>query len=542
MKLSSFKMGAIYPMASDYIAGHQKAVSFFPTNWKDQKSMMVRSKYLSDKKYPRLAVGNHIEEYMKRFGLSDASLRNINLLKEDALVVVGGQQAGLLTGPLYAINKVISVIKLAEKQSELLDVPVVPVFWIAGEDHDYQEINHIFVKDNKSLIKKTYPYKPKTKEMVSDMALDYETAKEWIEEIIESLGETDRTNGLMTWLTDSLRDTVTISDFFANLLNELFKEYGLLLVDSGNPKFRKLGASAYYEIVQQCSNISTNVLNQQEKIRSAGYKPMLETGVDNANLFFYDFMDKNRTLLTFHKTENVFISKDNLNFSKEELLEKVEAAPENFSTNVITRPMLQEKLFPVLAFVGGPGEIIYWAETSEAFGLVGEKMPPVYPRLNITLLERNIASHLDELHLTVEKVIKTGCLNEKKTILDSLKDRTIEESYEILNDMIDRQHDRWSEAAIPYDSNLESLFKKNKSILLKQLEFMKQKTDESHLRIHEEIARKYDNIENSLHPLNGPQDRVLNPIYFMNKYGKDWLDFLLRSDFEFGEYHYVCSI
>ncbi|MDF2556220.1 MAG: bshC [Bacillales bacterium] len=542
MKLSSFKMGAIYPMASDYMAGNPNAVSFFPTNWSDQKSILERSTYLAKRNYPRLEVAEHIEKYMNRFGLSDVSLRNIQLLKENALVVIGGQQAGLLTGPLYAINKIISVIKLAEKQSSLLGVPVIPVFWIAGEDHDYAEVNHVYIKDEKDLIKKTYPYKPKTKEMISDMILDFETAKKWIEEVVEVLGETNRTKDLVAWLTDTLRKTKTISDFFAMLVNELFKDKGLLLVDSGNQEFRKLGVSAYGGIVKQCSNITAKVLEQQQKIRQSGYMPMLEMEMDNANLFFYDYHDKNRSLLSFHENKNRFVSKNNLHFTTEELLERVEIATENFSTNVVTRPMLQEKLFPVLAFVGGPGEIIYWAEIGDAFELVGEKMPPVFPRLNITLLERNIESYMNELHLPLEQVVKNGCSKEKQVVLESLKDRSIDEAYEVLTNMIDRQHDLWSQNAIPYDSSLESLFKKNKAILYKQLEFMKKKTEESHLRSHEELVRKFNDIENSVHPLGGPQDRVLNPIYFMNKYGKDWLEFLLKSDFEFGEWHYVLSI
>lgn len=542
MKLSSFKMGAIYPMASDYMAGKSKAVSFFSIKWSDQKSILERSAYLASRSYPRLKVADHIEKYMNQFGLSDESLQNVNLLKQDALVVIGGQQAGLLTGPLYAINKIISVIKLAEKQTELLGVPVIPVFWIAGEDHDYAEINHVYVKDEKELIKKKYPYKPKTKEMISDMVLDFDTAKKWIEEVVQVLGETDRTNDLVAWLTESLGNAVTISDFFAMLVNELFKGKGLLLVDSGNPEFRKLGVSAYTGFIKQCSDITAKVLEQQEKIRQAGYAPMLEMESDNANLFLYDYHEKNRSLLSFHKNENKFVSKNNLHFTTEELLEKVEIASENFSTNVVTRPMLQEKLFPVLAFVGGPGEIIYWSEISEAFELVGEKMPPVFPRLNITLLERNIKGYMEELHLSLEQVVKNGCLNEKKVVLDSMKDRSIDEAFENLNNMVDQQHDRWSKTAIPYDSSLELLFKKNKAILFKQLEFMKQKTEESHLRNHEELARKFNDVENSIHPLGGPQDRVINPIYFMNKYGKDWLEFLLESEFEFGEWHYVLSI
>lgn len=542
MKLSSFKMGAIYPMASDYMAGNPNAVSFFPTNWSDPNSILERSTYLAKKNFPRLEVSNHIEKYMNQFGLSDVSLRNIKLLKDNALVVIGGQQAGLLTGPLYAINKIVSVIKLAEKQTSLLGVPVIPVFWIAGEDHDYSEVNHIYIKDEKELIKKTYPYKPKQKKMVSDMILDFETAKKWIDEVVEALGETDRTNDLVTWLTNSLQSVVTISDFFAMLVNELFKDKGLLLVDSGNADFRKLGVSTYSGIVKQCSNITAKVLGQQERIRQAGYAPMLEMDSENANLFFYDYNEKNRTLLSFHKNKNKFVSKNNYHFTTEELLEKVEIAPENFSTNVVTRPMLQEKLFPVLAFVGGPGEIIYWAEIAEAFEIVGEKMPPVFPRLNITLLERNIEGYMNELHLSLEQVVKNGCSKEKQIVLESLKDRSIDEAFELLSNLIDRQHDRWSQTAVPYDSNLEPLFKKNKSILFKQLEFMKQKTEESHLRNHNEIARKFNDIENAIHPLGGPQDRVLNPVYFMNKYGKDWLDFLLKSDFEFGEWHYVLSI
>ena len=155
------------------------------------------------------------------------------LKKENSAVIIGGQQAGILTGPLYSIHKVISIIALARQKEKELNIPVVPIFWIAGEDHDFQEVNHIYLEKNGEIQKVIYPEKVREKRMVSDVGLDREICMEWVEEIVENFGETDHTNELLSFMREAVQESETFVDFFAQIVMGLFKDEGLLVIDSG---------------------------------------------------------------------------------------------------------------------------------------------------------------------------------------------------------------------------------------------------------------------------------------------------------------------
>ena len=159
------------------------------------------------------------------------SLEKLN--KENSAVIIGGQQAGILTGPLYSIHKVISIITLARQKEKELNIPVVPVFWIAGEDHDFQEVNHIYLEKNGEIQKVILSRESRDKRMVSDIGLDKEICMTWVEEIIETFGETDHTNELLSFMREAVQESVTFVDFFAQLVMGLFKDDGLLVIDSG---------------------------------------------------------------------------------------------------------------------------------------------------------------------------------------------------------------------------------------------------------------------------------------------------------------------
>ncbi len=156
MEYIKMNLPALNSFASDYINGSINK-SFAEYDWKNEKHIQDRADWLDGRTYPRDEMATYIESFMSKYGISEQVKENIDALREDALVIVGGQQAGLLTGPLYSIHKIISIIKLAKEQSERLNKRVVPVFWIAGEDHDYQEINHVYAEEGHETKKIVYP-------------------------------------------------------------------------------------------------------------------------------------------------------------------------------------------------------------------------------------------------------------------------------------------------------------------------------------------------------------------------------------------------
>lgn len=540
MEYIKMNLPALNSFASDYLKGEINK-AFTEYDWKNESHIQDRVDWLEERTYPRIEMASYIQSFMSKYGISERVKENINALREDAFVIIGGQQAGLLTGPLYSIHKIISIIKLAKEQSERLNKTVVPIFWIAGEDHDFPEVNHVYAEEGSELKKIVYPEKPLSKKMISDIVMDTDAAKKWLNDVFSLWGETDHTNELLDWTEKAIEKSETLTDFFASLINDLFKDQGLLLVDSGDADFRKLAGPVYQQIAYE-TEISKAVIKQQNLLEENGYSPIIDLDDRCTNLFYYEPSTSNRLLLEREDGTSDLVGKGSgIKLSQLELDHLLSNHPEYFSTNVVTRPLLQEKLFPVLGFIAGPGEIAYWSEIKPAFGMVGEKMPPIWPRLSFTLLEGNVERLLDELNLSLEKILKRGCSEEKGFYLDELR-KQAPDTYSSIIKNLETAHLDWQHKAVDFDKGLEPLFEKNRQIIKEQLLFMQKKV-ESHLeRKNEETIGKYNRVENRLHPAGGLQERILNPFDFFNQYGTSWVEQLLAESLEFDGSHYVVFI
>ena len=175
MEVREISLAATTPLATDYINGTFPTEKGFSYPLQADDVFYRRLRDIKERTYPRRELVEYLSSYHQQFHASPETFDNIEkLLDPESVVVVGGQQAGLLTGPLYTIYKIISVIKLAKEQERKLGVPVVPLFWIAGEDHDIAEVNHVYIAEDGKIKKYVYPDIPQEKRMVSDLPLDHQ--------------------------------------------------------------------------------------------------------------------------------------------------------------------------------------------------------------------------------------------------------------------------------------------------------------------------------------------------------------------------------
>ncbi|WP_110929323.1 bacillithiol biosynthesis cysteine-adding enzyme BshC [Bacillus massiliglaciei] len=542
MEMKDIELPSLNKFASDYLTGSMNVEDYFHYNLSDREFYQERVNELMERSFLRKELSDYIQGFMHRFPKSEAVERNIaDLRHEESVVVIGGQQAGLLTGPLYTIHKVISIIKLAEEQEKRLGRRVIPVFWIAGEDHDLAEVNHIYWSKNGKVAKNAYPIYQPIKSMITDTPLEAEKAEKWFEEILESYGETSYSKGLLSDVWEMIRESHTFVDFFTALIHRWFHKYGLLMLDAGDPELRKLESAFFERMIKKSDEIRETVLLQQKILHQNGYKKTIEIDEDAANLFYYDHIQKERSLLK--RTETGFAGKNgDIEFSENELIDIARKHPERLSNNVVTRPLMQELLFPVLAFISGPGEIAYWAELKKAFDLFEIKMPPIIPRLNITFLERGIESDRKEMGLDLSTVLTEGSNRAEKTYKESIKDKELEDIYTDFREDLLKHHQKLSSRAEMVDKELNSLMDKNRRFLEKQLEFAYRKIQ---LRIEEKHSvtlRKYNRIERSLFPDGSPQERIWNIFYYLNKYGPAFLDQVMELDFQFNNMHKVIKL
>lgn len=544
MEIVNLILPATNKFATAYYNGTEEIQKYFHYNYQNPAHYQERLEELSGRSFMRNELANHIADFMKPFPSSQKVMESIEKLRnKDSVVVIGGQQAGILTGPLYSIHKVISIIAFARQKEKELGVPVVPVFWIAGEDHDYAEVNHIYLQNKSQLEKWVYPNKVLDKRMVTDCVLNKEVCLEWAKDIIETFGETDYTNSLIELTERAIESSETFVDFFAFIIMSLFKEQGLLLVDSGDRNFRMLEKEILSEQVKNVVKITAAVEEQQKELAGNGYSKTIDISPMAANLFYYDEEHFERILLEYDPEKGVFSGKDGLiSFSEEQLILMANEQPGKLSNNVVTRPLMQESLFPTLAFIAGPGEISYWAELKKAFEEMDMKMPPIIPRINITLLERDLESDIADLNLDLQEVLLNGTSESKKAFIDLVKDRSFDVLFEDTKKQLKNNYELIEAQAKKEYKGLLPLLKKNENILLEQISFMERKIEEAlHLK-HDVTLRKYEQIDLSIRPSGGPQERMWNIYYFLNKYGLDFVERLMELSYEFDGRHKVVKI
>lgn len=544
MEIFNLFLPATNQFATDYSARKLNIDHYFHYGFHEQSDYKNRLEELYGRKFMRNELAEHISQFMKQFPSSNNVSKSIEKLKqENSVVVIGGQQAGILTGPLYTIHKIISIIRLAKDKEKELAVPVVPVFWIAGEDHDFDEVNHVFVHEDLKIVKRTYPEKVFDKRMVSDIPLNQDICKSWVHNLIHQLGETEHTKEILEVMDDCIKNSRTFVDFFAHLIMTMFKEQGLLIVDSGDKQLRKLEKEIFTRQINEATQITNLVKLQQKQLADYDFKQTIEISDQAANLFYYDVNENERILLEYDESLKQFSGKNGaLKFSRDDLLEIAVEFPERLSNNVVTRPLSQEWLFPTLAFIAGPGEIAYWAELKKVFEHFQINMPPIVPRLNITFLERDVDTDLLDLSLQTDEVLARGVSKNRDEFLNSVKDTSLDEYFKQTKEQLVRNYSLIEAKTFEQFRGLVPLLKKNEALLLKQIEFMEGKVEEAIRLKHHVVLNKYTRVENAIKPNQSPQERIWNVLYYLNQYGIQFINELTEVPFSFDGSHKLVKL
>ncbi|WP_100330817.1 bacillithiol biosynthesis cysteine-adding enzyme BshC [Bacillus xiapuensis] len=542
MELEQVSIPAINRFASLYLKQEAPVTDFFHYQLTQEDSYINRVREIEGRTFMRKPLADCIETYMSSLPASTAVQNSLRKLREEqSTVVIGGQQAGLLTGPLYTIHKVISVLILAARKEKELKIPVVPVFWIAGEDHDFLEVNHVYIKNANKIEKLAYPERILEKRMISDIEFDHAQMKLWADKVLKTMEETEHTKDLLALIHEAIDGSQSMTDFFARLLHTLFSQYGLLLIDAAYPPLRKLERPFFKQLIEQAGEITDEVKKAQKMVSDYEFRPVIGLDHAAANIFIYE--NHERILLEYDRSSNRFYGKNQaVEYEKDELLHLLEEHPERFSNNVVTRPLMQEWLFPTLAFIAGPGEIAYWAELKQAFELLGMKMPPIQARLNITIAERHIAADLRDLAISLPQAVRNGVAAEREAFWSSIKDQHFHELIQSAQESLMKQYQAIEERAQNLHKGALPIINKNKEFHLQQFRFLERKTDSMLESKHQATLNKYDRIQQALKPAGSPQERIWNIFYYLNKYGLAFIEDLMKLDYSFTGDHQLIKV
>lgn len=529
MRVECLALPLANQLAQEYQQQNASALQFFAHNPYHIQSYQDRLEYLRGRSYShREQLAEGLYTFNQKIGNHQEALQRIEALKRpDTYVVIGGQQAGVLTGPLYTIHKAVHLIQTAKKLSNELQAEVVPVFWIAGEDHDIDEIDHVYwLTDRETrLHKERMKLNKKGRVSASSLPLDEEACRQFLDSFFHGQTETGETREIRELVMQTAASSQNVAEWFARLMASLFGKHGLIFVESSLPFVRELERPVFERVIEKNEQVADLLLKAADRIATAGYPLQLQVEEHQANLFLYEGQD--RLLLERHGDR--FVNR-RASYSREELLKLAADHPERFSTNVVSRGLMQEHLFPTLAFIGGPGEISYWAYYREVFELFNMQMPIVLPRMSVTLVEGAQQRLLEGLGLPLEQVLN-GFADWKRDWEARQEPHPLQEQFAATRERLLAMYQPLVDEVVRLDGGLRGLAEKNTRLLLEQVSFLEDRLVRS-LQEQEDVEHvRIKRIEASLLPDGGLQERKLSFFPYANKYGLSLVDRLVEAPF-----------
>ncbi|MCQ4086114.1 bacillithiol biosynthesis cysteine-adding enzyme BshC [Saccharibacillus sp. JS10] len=538
--LQSLRKGSV--LGEDYVRG-EHAHELYEYDLGDQKSLERRASWLDTANRPsadRHELVEVLRSYNESYNHDPAVQQSLETLKkESSLVVVGGQQSGLFTGSLLVVYKAATIIHAARLSSQKLGREVVPVFWIAGEDHDWDEADHTYVLTSELEVRRVRMEAwHDGKSSVSQVNVPTQKWQDVITELEKVLADSESKTEILNILRSELSQALNLSDGFARLLGRLFGRYGLILVDSADPALRRLERPMFKELIERNDEFEQAYLSAAARIEAAGYDQQAQAVEGAANLFY---IHEGQRLLLYKQDGKFMDRRGTLILTKEELLDLVERCPERFSNNVLTRPLMQDYLFPVLQAVLGLGEVAYWAGTKDGFDIAGMQMPILLPRMSFTLLDPVTKKHMQQYGLTFEDVMerfglcKEAWLREQDTLgMDTLFEQSKADFEKLYAPLLERLGQ--------LQPGLTQLGEKNQSKIVEQITFLQTKTKQTIAQQNEAELRRWDRIYKTLFPLDRPQERVYNVFYMLNRFGLDWIDTLMSVEPDLTGAHRIIEV
>ncbi len=436
-------------------------------------------------------------EQQKRWGGESSSVEK---LASGAVAVLTGQQPGLFTGPHYTVLKAITTVKLARVLEEM-GVPAVPVFWIAGEDHDHDEISYTSILDRDAGLRKIeveLANGDSTPVGWLQLRSDVETA---ISDCLSGLPESEFQPEIRTLLQSAYRPGASPVDAFAQVMSAVFKGSGLILADPLDPELKRIAGSTLHLAVRQSGDMRTAVLARSRALAEAGYHEQVKVDENFTGLFAL----RGRSRLPMRPDE-------------------LSTTP-TLSPNVLLRPAVQDAIFPTAAYVGGPAEIAYFAQAGGVYDTLNRPMPPVFPRLSATLVEARVARALKKYEVSFEEALRGR---------DFLKRRIVEgsqgvEIFDNARDRISTELDSLRAALNAVDPTLQGALDTSRQKVLYQVETLRTRFINAEAARNKMLDRHLDVIVNSLHPEKKLQERVINVTSFLVRYGLGFIDMLEKT-------------
>src|SRR5229473_287297 len=344
----------------------------------------------------RAEVTSILREQNIALGAGLEALSNLDRLEKGAVAVVSGQQVGLFSGPAYSVYKALTAVQIAEELTRG-GIPAVPVFWMATEDHDLDEVRHSTWFDQGKLVRFELPVASETGRPVGRIPLGAQIAP-LVQEAAELLAN-QGSDLLAQYLTESYRPEETYGSAFAKLFTLLFAQQGLILMDPLDPGLHRVATPLYQHALAERDAVNEKLLQRGKDLDRAGFDAQVR--VTSRSTLLFRMENSVRQVITASAGN---FQAGETTWTRDELVHMTHTEPENFSPNALFRPVVQDYLLPTAANVGGPAEISYFAQSEVVYRHLLGKMPVLLPRAGFTLVDAKAKKLLGRYGLAVENV------------------------------------------------------------------------------------------------------------------------------------------
>ncbi|MCA5006582.1 bacillithiol biosynthesis cysteine-adding enzyme BshC [Sphingobacterium bovistauri] len=496
-----------------YLAGEENLKPFYgnsPTFEGFEDQLKLKSNFA----HREVLVSSLKSQYGDLLKDAPEVAKHVKLLaEENTFTVTTGHQLNIFTGPLYFIFKIACAIRLAKDLKEKFpDKNFVPVYWMASEDHDFEEINNTRVYGKK--IVWDVPGISGTGKM------DTNSMQDVVRQYIGMLGLSDNSSKLAQIVEDAYLKGRNLADATRVLANALFKDYGLVIVDADRRELKHIFAAIIqHDIIEEKSFKA--ISQTTTELENKGFSTQVHARECN---FFY-LTEEYRERIVKNEDGRYEVLHQNIFFTEDELKEAIASTPERFSPNVVMRPLYQEVILPNLAYIGGGAEIVYWLQFKSNFDQFGVPYPILIPRNSAMITDDAVASKIYRLDLTFKSIFKSTTALQNEYVRRHTTHRlNLRDEWMEFNAIFGKIKLR----AHKIDASLAPSTEAVQARLKKAIDNLEKKLLKADKQNHEEALTQIERVKEKLFPNGGLQERSENFAVLYVKYGDDLIKELIR--------------
>jgi bacillithiol biosynthesis cysteine-adding enzyme BshC len=476
----------------------------------------------------RAKVSETLERQNRAWGASPKTLANIERLQGGALTAVTGQQVGLFGGPLFSIFKALTAVKLAE-QATASGVDCVPVFWLATEDHDLAEVNHVAL-----LSEQGFPAPIAAdrlafeSSLVADAPVGTVKFGPEIQPVVERAAGLFGDTEITTWLREAYRPGESLGSAFALLFARLFADWGVILLDPADKDFHSLAKPLFRASIERAAELDEALLARGKAIEAAGYHQQVK--VTSATTLLFEVKNGARTAVRRKNNGGnggeFVVGEERV--SLPDLVCRIEEAPENFNPNALLRPVVQDYLLPTLVYTGGAAEVAYFAQAGVVYEKLLGRVTPILPRFSATLVEAKPGRILERYHLGLPDVLE-GPEKVREAIAARSLPSDLQTRFAVAHESVEQSMTALRESIGKLDSTLLDTAESTQASMSHQIDRLQARVLRAESLRNEVITRHADTLTCALFPHKALQEREVAGVSFVARYGRELLTNLFQQ-------------